>query len=74
MAKKAVAIPTRAIATADDFVNRKPEPAPTEQMIRLSVDLPESLHMKLKLKCVATRQKMAEAVRKLIERDLAEAA
>jgi NADPH-dependent 7-cyano-7-deazaguanine reductase QueF-like protein len=43
-------------------------------MIRLSVDLPESLHMKLKLKCVATRQKMAEAVRKLIERDLTEAA
>ena len=67
-------IPARAIATPDDFVNRKPEPGPGEPMIRLSVDLPESLHMKLKLKCVATRQKMAEAVRKLIERDLAEAA
>ena len=70
-------IPARAIATPDDFVNRKPEPAPegpTEPMIRLSVDLPESLHMKLKMKCVANRQRMAEAVRKLIERDIAEAA
>jgi hypothetical protein len=69
-----VQIPARAIATPDDFVNRKPEPEPVEPMIRLSVDLPESLHMKLKMKCVASRQKMAEAVRRLIERDLAEAA
>jgi hypothetical protein len=65
------------IAIPDDFVNRKPEPSPegpTEPMIRLSVDLPESLHMKLKMKRVANCQRMAEAVRKLIERAVLEAA
>ena len=43
-------------------------------MIRLSVDLPESLHTKLKILCVTNRQRMADRVRKLIERDVAEAA
>jgi hypothetical protein len=75
MAKKAVSIPTRAIATPDDFVNRKPEPEkPAEPVIRLSVDLPESVHIKLKIRCPTKRQKMGEAVRALIERELAEAA
>jgi plasmid stability protein len=58
-------------------VNRKPdlEPEkPAEPVIRLSVDLPESLHIKLKIRCATTRQKMGEAVRALIERELAEAA
>jgi hypothetical protein len=73
MAKKSVAIAhPRAVVTPDDWVNRKPEPdKPAEQMIRLSVDLPESLHTKLKMQCVARRQKMADAVRGLIERHVA---
>jgi hypothetical protein len=77
MARKAVSIPTRAISTPDDFVNRRPEPEPekpAEQVIRLSVDLPESLHTKLKILCVTNRQRMTDRVRKLIERDVAEAA
>lgn len=37
-------------------------------MIRLSVDLPESLHTRLKLACVAKRKNMADEVRGLIER------
>ena len=59
------------------LLNRKPEPEPekpVEQVIRLSVDLPESLHTKLKVLCVTNRQRMTDKVRKLIERDVAEAA
>jgi hypothetical protein len=74
MARKAVTIPTRAVEAQDEFVNRKPEPeAPTEPTIRLSVDLPESLHTRLKVLCVINRQRMTDRVRKLIERDVAEA-
>jgi len=39
-------------------------------VIRLSVDLPESLHTELKLLCVRRRLKMAEYVRDLISRHL----
>jgi hypothetical protein len=31
------------------------------------VDIPESLHTRIKLACVANRQKMADAVRALLE-------
>jgi hypothetical protein len=76
MARKAVSIPARAIETPDDFVNRRaPTPEKPEMpVIRLSVDLPEDVHIKLKMRCAARRQKMGEAVRAMIERDLAEAA
>jgi len=69
MAKKAVQIAhPRAITTQDDVVSRKPEPErPTEPLVRLSVDLPESVHTRLKLDCVAKRRRMAEVVRAMIE-------
>ena len=70
MANKAVSIAhSRVVTTQDDWVNQKPEPAkPSEPMIRLSVDLPDSLHTRLKLACVAKQQNMADEVRGLIER------
>jgi hypothetical protein len=70
MARKAVAIAhPRPVVTADDWVGQKPEPVkPAEPMVRISVDLPESMHTKFKMLCVSQRQKMAEAVRVLIER------
>ena len=77
MAKKVQITHPREVTTHDEWVSRTPEPVstePAEPVKRLTIDIPESLHMKLKMKCVATRQKMAEAVRKLIERDLADAA
>jgi hypothetical protein len=47
-----------------------PEP---ERIVRLSVDLPASLHLRFKLLCVANQQGMIERVRELVERDVAEA-
>ena len=44
---------------------------PTKQ---LTVDLPESLHTRIKLACAANHQKMADAVRALLEEHWPEAA
>jgi hypothetical protein len=41
-----------------------------EKTKRFSVSLPYDLHKKFKLKCVATDTQMAEAICKLVERDL----
>ena len=41
--------------------------APAEPMKRLTVDIPESLHTRIKLGCVANHQKMADAIRALLE-------
>jgi hypothetical protein len=71
MGRKAVQIAhPRAVTTQDEFVNRKPEAEPerpAEPMIRLSVDVPESLHTRIKLDCVAKRRKMAEVLREMME-------
>ena len=47
-----------------------PTPADPERIIRLSVDLPASLHRRFKLLCVANEQGMIERVRELVERDV----
>jgi hypothetical protein len=36
-------------------------------MKRLTIDIPESLHTRIKLSCVANRRKMADAVRELLD-------
>ena len=48
--------------------------APAEPTKRLTVDLPESLHTRIKLACATDHQKMADAVRALLEEHWPEAA
>jgi hypothetical protein len=80
--KVAMPQPRPVAATPDDFVSRKPEPeAPTEATKRLSVDVPVSLHKRLKIVCANREINMADAMRDFIaegvralERDVAEAA
>ena len=48
--------------------------APAEPTKRLTVDLPESLHTRIKLACATNHQKMADAVRALLEEHWPEAA
>lgn len=70
MAKKVQIAHPREVTTHDEWVSRKPTPVPAvaeEPMKRLTIDIPESLHTRIKLSCVANRQKMAEAVRELLE-------
>jgi hypothetical protein len=45
-------------------------PSSDEPMIRLTVDIPESLHSKLKTACVQNRQKIADVVRAVLEEHL----
>jgi hypothetical protein len=47
---------------------------PAEPTRRLTVDLPESLHHRIKLACMANGQQMADAVRALLEEHWPEAA
>ena len=68
MAAKKVSIPhPRAVASPDDWVNQKPAPAATEAMKRLTVDIPESLHTRIKIGCAASHLKMSDAVRALLD-------
>jgi hypothetical protein len=56
--------------THEEWVARKSESAPeraAEPPKRLTVDIPESLHTRIKLACVANRQKMTDAIRALPE-------
>lgn len=59
--------PRAPVAAADDFVRQKPVAASDEPMKRLTIDIPESLHTRIKIACAANRQKMADAVRALLE-------
>jgi hypothetical protein len=45
---------------------------PAEVIVRLTIDLPESLHTRFKTGCAMTRRKMVEEVRCFIERRTAE--
>ena len=52
-----------------------PEPAaaPKERVARLTIDVPESLHRRLKMQCAARGQKMADVMREMIEREFPDA-
>lgn len=73
MAKKVQIAHPREVTTHDEWVSRKPE-TPAEPTKRLTIDIPESLHALIKLGCVANKQKMADAVRALVEQRWPEAA
>jgi hypothetical protein len=80
--KVAMPQPRPVAATSDDFVSRKPESeAAAEPTKRLSVDVPVSLHKRLKIVCANREINMSDAMRDFIaegvrtlERDVAEAA
>lgn len=57
----------RPAETADDWVNHRSTPE-TEPMKRLTIDLPESLHRRIKVACANKGVKMADDLRELLER------
>lgn len=67
MTKKVSIAHPRAVASPDDWVKQKPPTAPDEPMKRLTIDIPESLHTRIKIGCAASHQKMSDAVRDLLE-------
>jgi hypothetical protein len=62
--------PTATIApTADDWVqSRQTEDANEEEMKRLTVDVPVSLHTRIKSQCALRGIKMADEIRDLLEK------
>ena len=59
-------------AVADDWVATRGEPeaapgAPVEALKRLSIDIPESLHRRLKRECASRGEKMADVIRRYLE-------
>jgi hypothetical protein len=48
------------------------EPAkPVEPMRRLTIDVPDSLHIRIKVTCTLRKRKIADAIRELLEREFA---
>jgi hypothetical protein len=71
VAKKVTVAQPRPVPTADDWVTQKTEPKPEAQpalIKRITVDVSEVLHTRIKVGCAAARVKMADAVREVLER------
>ena len=50
-------------------VEAAPVEAAKEKMARFTIDVPESLHRRVKMQCAARGQKMANMMRDLLERE-----
>jgi hypothetical protein len=71
MSKKVpIAAPRRVKGLAEEaeaWVTERPAPSkPAEPMKRLTIDLPDSLHHRLKIYCVTHRLQMVDVVRGLV--------
>ena len=79
MSRKTVAFGAKpqspaASATAEEWVSGQPEPEPPQQsraaetMKRLTIDVSESLHTRIKVQCAQRGVKIADEVRTLLEK------
>jgi hypothetical protein len=69
MTKKVAIAHPRTVTRPDDWVNQKPAPADDVPMKRLTLDIPEDLHTRIKITCAANRQKMIDVLRAVLERE-----
>ena len=69
MSKKVAFSPKPAPApTPDQWVeNRAPEDGAGERLKRLTIDIPMSLHIRIKTQCASRGTKMADEIRALLE-------
>lgn len=49
---------------------KKASPPPKERMVRMTIDTPEEMHLRLKIKSIQARTSMRDYVLNLIEKDL----
>lgn len=73
VAKKVLIPHPHPLAKPDGWVTQKPVEA-GEPTKRLTIDIPQALHTRIKTTCAANQQKMADAVRALLEQHWPEAA
>jgi hypothetical protein len=65
--------PTPAARSADEWVQNRPtEQAASEPMKRLTIDVPASLHTRIKVGCTLRGRKIADEVRELLDRHFPE--
>ncbi len=57
---------------ADDWVTRR-EVGEGEPMKRFTIDVPQSLHTRIKTQCAMRGSKMADVIRALLEKEFPEA-
>ena len=78
---KKVSFARMASKAADDWVagagtetasTLSPPPEPTEPMKRLTIDIPRSLHTRIKAACALRGSKMADEIRTLLDREYAD--
>ena len=69
MSKKVAFSPKPAPATTPDqwVENRTPEGGAGERIKRLTIDIPMSLHVRIKTQCASRGTKMADEIRALLE-------
>lgn len=69
MAKKKVTITTQPAGPARDLDQwvKNQQPTTAEPMKRLTIDVPESLHTRIKAQCALRRLRMADEIRRLLE-------
>ena len=51
---------------ADEWIDRAHKPVPGEPMKRLTIDVPVSLHQRIKIRCAMDGFKMADVIRDLL--------
>ena len=68
MAKTVTVARPRPVPTDDEFVRQKPAQSdPGEPLKRITVDVPLSLHTRVKIDCAARHTNMATAIKEMIE-------
>jgi len=70
MSKKDLAFKpaTKSAATPDAWIESRDKPAaPAEPTKRLTVDIPQSLHKRIRLACIEQDEVMADAIRRILQ-------
>lgn len=73
MSKKSIAFarPAPKSENADEWVKSKSRD-PSETTKRFTIDVPETLHRRVKIRCAERGQKMSDVVRNLLEQQFPE--
>jgi proline-rich tail region repeat protein len=71
MSKKDLAFKpaTNASTTPEDWIEKRDKPAaPAEPTKRLTVDIPQSLHKRIRLACIEHDEVMADVIRDILQK------
>jgi len=75
MSKKNLAFkPATPAASADAWIDKRDKPAaPAQPTKRLTVDIPQSLHKRIRLACIEQDEVMADVIRKILQNTFSDA-